>query len=186
MIQTVRFPAQHTAVMPMKIDGNEGTLLLEPNPTLVNMLGIEDSLLEADQGGTAMVVVSNRSRVTRLLKQGEEIGTVRKVSVINPPDKNTDPHLQTASFTEIGCADEDSPDTVLADTVLAKKIGLLDALPADENDQPDDLIPGTEDETPDVVELVTDEVFARETKVEETAIEVIVPYQITSYLVTRR
>ena len=78
------------------------------------MLGIEDSLLEADRGGTAMVVVSNRSRVSHLLKQGEEIGTVHKISVINPPDKNTDPHLQTVSFTEIGCADEDSPDTVLA------------------------------------------------------------------------
>ena len=30
MIQTVRLAAQHTAVMPVKIDGNEGTLLLEP------------------------------------------------------------------------------------------------------------------------------------------------------------
>ena len=93
MIQTVRLPAQHTAVMPVKIDGNEGTLLLEPNPILVNMLGIEDSLLEADQGGTAMVVVSNRSRVSHLLKQGEEIGTVRKVSVINPLTR-----IQTLTF----------------------------------------------------------------------------------------
>ena len=90
MIQTVRLHAQHTAV---KIDGNEGTLLLEPNPTLVDTLGIEDSLLEADQGGTAMVVVSNRGRISHLLKQGEEIGTVRKVSVIKFPDKNADPHL---------------------------------------------------------------------------------------------
>ena len=30
MIQTIRLPVQHTAVMPVKIDGNEGTLLLEP------------------------------------------------------------------------------------------------------------------------------------------------------------
>ena len=74
--------------MPVKIDGNEGTLLLEPNPTLINTLGIEESLLEADQGGTAMVVVSNRGRTSHLLKQGEEIGTVCKVSVIESPYKN--------------------------------------------------------------------------------------------------
>ena len=80
MIQTVRLPSQHTAVMPVKIDGNEGTLLIEPNPKLVDMLCIEDSLLEADQEGTAMVVVSNSSRISHLLKKGEEIGTVRKVS----------------------------------------------------------------------------------------------------------
>ena len=91
MIQTVRLPAQHTAVIPVKIDGNEGTLLLEPNPTLVDTLGIEDSLLEADQGGTAMVVVSNRGKISHLLKQGEEIGTIRKVNVVKFPDKNVDP-----------------------------------------------------------------------------------------------
>ena len=103
MIQTVRLPAQHTAVMPVKIDGNEDTLLLEPNPTLVDTLGIEDSLLEADQGGTAMVVVSNRGKISHLLKQGEEIGTVRKVNVVKFPDKNADPHLQAVSFAEIEC-----------------------------------------------------------------------------------
>ena len=45
------------------------------------------------------------------------------------------------SFIEIGYTDEDSPDIV----------------PADKNDQPDDLIPATEDEIPDVVESVKDE-----------------------------
>ena len=152
MIQAVRLPAQHTAVMPVKIDGNEGTLLLEPNPTLVDMLGIEDSLLEADQGGTAMVVVSNKGRISHLLKQGEEIGTVRKVSVTKFPDKNADPHLQTVSFAEIECADEDSPDAVLADTVPAGKIGSLDVVAADEN----------ADEIFDAVELVTVEQFSQE------------------------
>ena len=133
--------------MPVKIDGNEGTLLLEPNPKLVDMLCIEDSLLEADQEGTAMVVVvCNSSRISHLLKKGEETGTVRKVSVINFPDKNTDPHLQTVSFIEIDCTDEDSSDIV----------------PADKNDQPDDLIPATEDEIPDVVEPVKDEQFSQE------------------------
>ena len=109
-----------------------------------------------------MVVVSNRSRVSHLLKQGEEIGTVCKVSVINPPDKNTDPHLQTVSFTEIGCADEDSLILYLPILCLLKKTSSLFVVPVDENDWPDDLIPGTEDETPDVVELVTDEQFLQE------------------------
>ena len=152
MIQTVRLPARHTAVMPVKIDGNEGTLLLEPNPTLVYTLGIEDSLLEADQGGTAMVVVSNRGKISHLLKQGEEIGTVCKVSVVKFPDKNADPHLQAVSFAEIDCADEDSPDAVLFDTVPGGKIRSLDVVAAD----------GNADETSDAVELVIDEQFSQE------------------------
>ena len=34
LIQTIRLLAQHTSVMPVKVDGNEGTLLLEPIPVL--------------------------------------------------------------------------------------------------------------------------------------------------------
>ena len=56
----------------------------EPNPRLVDTLCIEDSVLEANQEGTAMMVVSNSSKISHVLKSGEEIGTVRKVSVIIP------------------------------------------------------------------------------------------------------
>ena len=56
------------------------------------------------------------------------------------------------SFAEIECADEDSPDAVLADTVPAGKIGSLDVVAADEN----------ADEIFDAVELVTVEQFSQE------------------------
>ena len=91
--------------------------------------------------------MSNKGRISHLLKQGEEIGTVHKVSVTKFPDKNADPHLQTVSFAEI-----ESPDAVLADTVPAGKIGSLDVVAADEN----------ADEISDAVELVTVEQFSQE------------------------
>ena len=46
LIQTIRLLAQHVAVMPVKVGGNESTLLLEPNPRLVDLLCIEDSVLK--------------------------------------------------------------------------------------------------------------------------------------------
>ena len=88
LVQTVRLPTQHTAVMPVKINGNEGTLLLEPNPRLADLLCIEDSVLEATQYSTTMVVVSNSSKVSHVLRREEEIGTVHKVSVVNSLDMN--------------------------------------------------------------------------------------------------
>ena len=46
LIQAIRLPAQHVAAMPVKFDCNESTLLLEPNPRLVDLLCIEDSVLK--------------------------------------------------------------------------------------------------------------------------------------------
>ena len=46
LIQTIRLPAQHIAVMPVKVDGSESTLLLKPIPRLVDLLCIEDSVLK--------------------------------------------------------------------------------------------------------------------------------------------
>ena len=68
MVQSVRLPPQHTAVMPVEIVGHRGTVLLEPSSNLVDMLHIEDSLLEVDRDGTAVVVVSNTSKTSHLLK----------------------------------------------------------------------------------------------------------------------
>ena len=69
--------------MPGKFDGNESTLLLEPNPRLVDLLCIEDSVLEANQEGIAMVVLSNSSKISHVSISSEEIETVRKVSVVS-------------------------------------------------------------------------------------------------------
>ena len=69
LIQTIQLPAQHTVVMLVEVDGNESTLLLEPNPKLVDLLCIEDSELEVNQEGTTMVVVSNSSKIRHVLKR---------------------------------------------------------------------------------------------------------------------
>ena len=54
--------------MPVKIIGHRGTVLLQPSPNLVDMLHIEESLLEVDRNGTAVIVVSNTSKTSHLLK----------------------------------------------------------------------------------------------------------------------
>ena len=111
LIQTIWLLVQHTVVMPVEVDDNEGTLFLEPNPKLVDLLCIEDSVLEANQEGTAMVV-SNSSKINHVLKREEEIGTVCKVSVVNSLDVNVNSHLQMVSFIELGHTDEDPTNVV--------------------------------------------------------------------------
>jgi len=71
MMQSVCLPPHHTAVVPVEIVGHRGTVLLELSANLVDVLHIEDSLLEADRDGAAIVVVSNTSKTSHLLKKGE-------------------------------------------------------------------------------------------------------------------
>ena len=72
------------------------------------MLHIEDSLLEVDRDGTAVVVVSNTSKTSHLLKKGEEFGTVQDVSMVNllKPNLNASSQVQIVSCAET----EDTPD----------------------------------------------------------------------------
>ena len=154
LVQTVRLPAQHTAVMPVKVEGNEGTLLLEPNPRLADLLCIEDSVLEATQESTAMVVVSNSSKMSHVLRRGEETGTVHKVSVVNPLDTNVNSHLQTVSFIELGRADEGSTNIV-----PVKDSGSPNVDPVN---LPNELILAEDNEIPNVGEQVEDEQFSHE------------------------
>ena len=53
-----------------------------------------------------MVVVSSSSKISHVLKSGEEIGTVCKVSIVNSLNMNVNSHLQTVSFIKLGCGDE--------------------------------------------------------------------------------
>ena len=71
IIQTIWLLVQHIAAIPVKVDGNEDTLLLESNPRLVDLLCIEDSVWEANQEGTSMVVVFNSSKISYVLKSEE-------------------------------------------------------------------------------------------------------------------
>jgi len=43
LVNTVRLPAMHSAVMPVETGDKEGMLLLEPTSRLVDILCIEDS-----------------------------------------------------------------------------------------------------------------------------------------------
>ena len=72
LIHTVSFLMQHTAVIPVKVDGSEGTLLLKPDLRLVDLMCIEHSVLEANQEGTAMVVVANSSKISHPLKRNRD------------------------------------------------------------------------------------------------------------------
>ena len=112
LIQIIRFLTQYIAELPVKVDGNKGTLLLKPNPGLVDLLCIEDSVLETNQKSRAMVVVSNNSKISHVLKSGEEIWTVCKVSVVNSVNMNVNSHLHTMSFIGLGYAEENPTNPV--------------------------------------------------------------------------
>ena len=59
-----------------------------------------------------MVVVSNSSKISHVLKSGEEIGTVCKVSVVNSVNMNVNSHLHTVCFIGLGYADENPTNPV--------------------------------------------------------------------------
>ena len=140
--------------MLVKVDGNKGMLLLEPNPRLADLLCIEDSVLEVTQDGTAMVVVSNSSKMSNVLRRGEVIGTAHKVSVVNSLDMNVNSNLQTVSFIEVGGADEGQTNTV-----PVKDSGSPNTVPAN---LPDELILADDNEILSVGEQVEDEQFSHE------------------------
>ena len=50
------------------------------------MLCIEDSLIEAKEDGTAMLLLSNPGKTTHLLKEGEELGNAYEANMVNPPE----------------------------------------------------------------------------------------------------
>ena len=83
------------------------------------------------------------------MKKGEELGTVRKISVVDSPEINTSLHFQTVYYIELGYTDEDLPDTKPAEDNDGSDV------PADEKDLPDDQI-YPKDEMSDVVELFED------------------------------
>ena len=59
-----------------------------------------------------MEVVSNSSKISHLLNSGKEIGTVRKVRIVNSLNMNVNSHLQMVSFIELGCADDNLTNPV--------------------------------------------------------------------------
>ena len=119
-----------------------------------DLLCIEDSVLEANQEGTAMVVVSNSSKISDVLKRGEEIGTVRKVSVVNSLDMNVNSHLQMVSFIELGHTDEDPTNVVPTEDSGSPNVVSANL--------PDELILTEDNEILNVGEQVEEEQFSHE------------------------
>ena len=89
MIPTVRIPANHPAVVPIQVfDKTDeidetGLLLLEPNPVLNEALSIDNFLAQLHDGESTAITISNYSTTTHILNEGNEIGTVSRVSVVD-------------------------------------------------------------------------------------------------------
>ena len=89
MIRTVRIPANHAAVVPIQVvDKTDeidetGLLLLEPNPVLGEALSIDNFLVQLHNGESTAITISNYSTTTHILNEGDEIGTVSRVNVVD-------------------------------------------------------------------------------------------------------
>ena len=68
LIKTVRFPANFTAVVPVKVLNEKGTFMLEPSDSLDTSLKIVESLIEVNEDGSSAVVVANTGKCTHQLQ----------------------------------------------------------------------------------------------------------------------
>ena len=104
MIRTVRIPANHAAVVPIQVvDKTDeidetGLLLLEPNPVLGEALSIDNFLVQLHNGESTAITISKYSTTTHILNEGDEIGTVSRVNVVD--SYATDPDLPDHSVME--------------------------------------------------------------------------------------
>ena len=101
MIQTVRIPANHAAVVPIQVvyeTDETGFLLLEPNPVLSEALSIDNFLVQLNDGESTTITISNYGTTTHILNEGDEIGTVSRVSVVD--SYPTDPDIPDHSVME--------------------------------------------------------------------------------------
>ena len=103
LIQTIQPPAQHSSNSCE--DWWEWGYIISGAQFQTGWLHVEAVLTRRVYSNACMVVVSNNSKISHVLKSGEEIGTIRKVSIVNSLDINVKSHLQMVSFTELGCAD---------------------------------------------------------------------------------
>ena len=101
MIHTVRIPANHAAVVPIQVvDETDETdfLLLEPNPVLGEALSIDNFLVQLHDGESTTITISNYGTTTHILNEGDEIGTVSRVSIVD--SYATDPDIPDHSVME--------------------------------------------------------------------------------------
>ena len=84
LVQTVRFLPHQSITVQVKIDGKEGTLLVEPDNELEAVTGVqvEDTLVQLNGEGLAHVVLSNMTGCSSCVDAGTVIGEAAEVDIV--------------------------------------------------------------------------------------------------------
>ena len=93
LIQTVRLPANSSAVVQVRVKRSIGTdLMLELDKSWHGTLVVSDCLLKNNDGacGTAPIIVSNTSFYTQVLRKGAYLGMAATVNLIHVDAENSD------------------------------------------------------------------------------------------------
>ena len=93
LIQTVRLPANSSAVVQVRVKRSIGTdLMLELDKSWHGTLVLSDCLLKNNDGtcGTATIIVSNTSFSTQVLRKGAYLGKAATVNLIHVDAENSD------------------------------------------------------------------------------------------------
>ena len=88
LIKTVRLPANFTAVVPVQVLNEKGTVMLYPSDSLDTSLNIVESLIEVNQDGPYVVVVANTGKSTYQLQKGMDLGQVVEVELVIAKDED--------------------------------------------------------------------------------------------------
>ena len=111
LIRTMRLPAYHSAVVPVKVKDIRGSsVLVEADKSLDDCLQVDDSLVMVDQDGFSTIMVSNNSKSTYQLKSGMELagGSEVEPEVTDGKDELLD--QITSSEADISCSYQSSTD----------------------------------------------------------------------------
>ena len=105
MVQTVHFLPHQSIAVQVKIDKNEGTLLVEPDGDLeaVTGLQVENTLVQPTREGLAHVILSNSTGCSSCVNAGTVIGEAAEVDIVGGSEQT--PH-----------------DTVINDSLKAEEL----------------------------------------------------------------
>ena len=140
LISSVRIPPRKSAVVEVRAAGMTGVALLEPVQKKNSLLNIGDSLLNFAEEGTAMLVITNPTFCTRMVRKGTVVGEVSETGVVESTDLIE--HGDQPQERQDGSVDQvrrvESGQHLSAERIQWRKEKLIETLKTKDTLQPDE------------------------------------------------
>ena len=87
LVRAVRLPAKFSAVVPVKVDKTEGTVMVRPLNDLYGSPQVEDALIQVNEDCSSAVVIVNTNDTTCELKSGTLVGETIEAEVVSTSEE---------------------------------------------------------------------------------------------------